>query len=62
MATKLLTVEISQQLYERLHRVVGTKLKSPRESYTKAIQSAVATALDRFLDSLEGDDNKVDKT
>ena len=60
MATK--SIDINEQLYERLYRVVGTKLKSPKESYAKAIQSAVEEALTRFLDSLEGNDNKVDKT
>lgn len=58
MATKLLTVEIPEKLYDRLQKVVGTKLKSPRESYAKATQSAVSTALERFLDSLEENDKK----
>ena len=61
MATRLFTVEISEQLHERFHRVVGTKLKGSKETYAKAMQSAVEAALTRFLDSLEENDKEGDK-
>ncbi len=60
MATRLLNVEISEQLHDRLYRVVGTKLKGSKETYAKAMQSAVEVALSRFLDGLEEADKEGD--
>ena len=53
MGTRTLSIEVSEELYERFHRLVGTKLKGPNESYTKAMQSAFEVALTEFLDSME---------
>jgi len=59
MGKKLLTVEISEELYNRFYSVVqpkGGPWRSRREAAYKAIESAVEIALTRFLDSLEEPD------
>ena len=53
MGTRTLHLEVSEKLYERFYRVVGTKLKGPKESFTKTMQSALEVALKEFLDSIE---------
>ncbi len=53
MATRLFTVEISEQLHERFYRVISTKFKAPKETYGKAINTAVEIALTDFLERME---------
>jgi len=60
MATRSIPVEISEQLYERFYQEVSTKWKGSRETYARALQSAVKAALTQFLDSLEENDLNLD--
>ena len=59
MATKTLTVEISEDLYGKLLSVVTEKgglwrSRRPKETFEKAFRSAVEVALSKFLEDLEG--------
>ncbi len=55
METEVLTVEISKTLSNRV-RKVAAKLKDPKESYAKAQQSLVESALNKYLDEIETGD------
>ncbi len=58
MTTKTLTIDIPQHLYERFYHLVCTKFRSSKETYAKAMQSALEIALTNFLDSLEAEDKE----
>jgi hypothetical protein len=56
MGTKMLQVEISDTLYDRLHRVApdpSMLWRNRHEPAYRAIERAVEVALKRFLDDLE---------
>ena len=56
MGTKILTVEISDILYDRFDSVVrekGWRWRGKNEAAYKAFQTAVEVALEKFLNSLE---------
>jgi len=53
MATRIMALEVPEELYQRFYHVVSSKLKSPKETYAKALQSALEVALTEFLDRIE---------
>lgn len=53
MGTKILSIEVSDELYQRFINVIGTQWKSKHESYAKAYQDALEVALIKFLDDYE---------
>ena len=60
MTTKTLTVELKEDLYRKFIEIVterGGRWRSKRkkETFTKALESAVATALTVFLQGLDGE-------
>ena len=60
MATKTLTVELSDDLYRKFIETVTEKggpwrSRRKEETFTKAVESAVTTALMLFLQNLEGE-------
>ncbi len=60
MSTKLVSFEISEELYERLYRT-GAKLKSADQSYADSIDNVVEIAISEDLDrqdQWEKDDKK----
>ena len=52
MGTKLLTVEVSEELYDRFIQYVNGKWRAKEPGY-RAVYSAVEVALTDFLDSME---------
>lgn len=52
MEKKLLTVEIPENLLDRLHQM-AVKLKSRNKTYAKEMESLVEAALIKHLDELE---------
>jgi hypothetical protein len=57
MGTKILTVEISEEIHDRFYRALP-RFKSRRESYAKATQIIVETLIAEFLDGAEKPDDK----
>jgi len=60
MATRILTVELSEDLYRKFIETVTEKggpwrSRRKEETFTKAVESAVTTALMLFLQNLEGE-------
>lgn len=55
METKVLTVEISEVLFDRLYAAVA-KIKGGKETFAHAQQSIVETALKKLLDEMETGD------
>ena len=62
MAIKILTVELSEELYQEFVRIVGEKGGRWRgkESKAEAIKSAVAAALMLFLQCLDGKEKLIE--
>jgi hypothetical protein len=56
--TKAFVMEMPEDLFERFYQLVGTKFKSPRESYAKAMQTAAMIGITNFLDDLKKEDKE----